>query len=121
MWVKGNHYLLIILDTVTKEVIYFDWYGKENEHALRYVLRWYSDEVLDKTGDTIETAGWKKVSKSSYCPTQEDGTSCGLFLIYMAEYIELMKIPDFGQSEMDVLRVRTALYLGLHKKKLPEA
>ncbi len=49
---------------------------------------------------------------------QKDGSSCGVFVLYNADYLELGRKMDFLQSDMAVLRKRTAMFL--RRGRLPD-
>jgi len=77
-WVDQNHFVLVILDTITKQIVYFDSADGRREDIVEAVLRWYPENVKDKTGDTVVMEDYGIVWNPVYCPLQSDGSSCGI-------------------------------------------
>jgi len=105
------HWVLAAIDVRAKEFLYLDSMGGSNSNVLEILRRWYADELKDKCGEEMDIEEWEDVYNPGYLPTQKDQGSCGAFVLYTADYLELGKEPDFTQSDMNVLRKRTALFL----------
>eukprot|EP00172_Hildenbrandia_rubra_P000819 Plantae.Rhodophyta-Hildenbrandia_rubra.ctg14608.p1 GENE.Plantae.Rhodophyta-Hildenbrandia_rubra.ctg14608~~Plantae.Rhodophyta-Hildenbrandia_rubra.ctg14608.p1 ORF type:complete len:593 (-),score=108.13 Plantae.Rhodophyta-Hildenbrandia_rubra.ctg14608:89-1867(-) len=120
----GNyHWLLVMIDLQNREFVYLDsMHAPDTNNILSLVRRWLVDEIKDKSGcEKVKELGierWKSVVNPSYLPKQRDSGSCGVFTVYVADYLELNKVPDFTQLDMRVLRQRMALYFS--EAALPE-
>lgn len=59
----------------------------------------------------MDIDNWKDVINPPYIPKQGDQGSCGVFLLFNADYLELGQKPPFSQNDIGTLRKRTALFL----------
>lgn len=110
------HWVLAAIDMKHKEFLYLDsMYGADSFNVLPTLRRWLYDEVKNKHGEeeanALKIRFWTDVEKPSYLPEQKDDGSCGVFTLYMADYLELGKTPDFDQDDIAVLRQRAVLFL----------
>ena len=113
---SGLHWVLAAIDIRGKQFLYFDsLYGSDKKGVLRTLRDWLKDEVKDKHGKEIMEEmmidTWKKVINPDYVPQQTDTGSCGVFTLYIAEYLERGRRPDFTQKTIRTLRQRTTLFL----------
>lgn len=114
--VRNFHWVLAAIDLRGKQFVYLDsTYGEDTGDALSILRKWLFDEVADKQGmdaaRNMKIDEWGCVMNPSYVPCQKDGGSCGVFTLYLAEYLERGKQPNFTQENIRTLRQRTALFL----------
>lgn len=119
--VDDTHWVLVAVDLRTKELIYFDSLGKKGcktrlaGEVLENLAKWLVDEVEDKHGEEaakqLGVEQWNTVYNPSYAPKQLDCGSCGVFVLYTADYLAMGKPPSFKQKHVDSLRKRTCLFL----------
>jgi sentrin-specific protease 1 len=110
------HWVLAAVDLKRREFLYLDsMHGADTSHVLPTLRRWLFDEVRDKHGpgraEALRIDSWADVQRPAYLPRQGDDGSCGVFTLYVADYLELGKTPDFVQDDVAVLRQRTVLFL----------
>lgn len=122
--IDNIHWVLAAIDLRGRRFFYFDsTYGPDCLDSLRTLRRWLKDEVEDKCGkkkaDEMDVESWPSVVNPSYVPKQLDDGSCGIFAIYMAEFLERGIKPSFTQQNICALRQRTALFLA--NCRLPES
>lgn len=113
---NNYHWVLAAVDLRHMEFLYLDsMYGGDSLGVLKTLKRWLRDEVENNHGEARAQAmkidEWTEVICPSYLPRQEDDGSCGVFTLFMADYLELGKMPDFSQSDIGVMRQRTVLFL----------
>lgn len=116
------HWVLAAIDLRGKQFLYLDsTFGKDSYGTIPLLRRWLHDEVVDKDGASaaaeMQIDTWGTIVNPAYLPEQRDDGSCGIFTLYMAEYLERGKKPDFKQENIRTLRQRTALFL--KRGKLP--
>lgn len=114
--VENYHWVLGGIDLRGKQFIYMDsTFGRDSCNAIGHLRKWLSDEVRDKHGaeeeKEMEISSWAEVINPAYLPRQKDGGSCGIFTLYMADYLERGQRPNFTQKDIMVLRRRTVLFL----------
>lgn len=114
--INNIHWVLAAIDMRGKRFLYFDsTYGPDCLHSLKILRRWLKDEVEDKCGkekvDNMDIDSWASKTNPTYVPRQLDDGSCGIFAIYMAEFLERGIKPNFTQQNIRALRQRTALFL----------
>jgi sentrin-specific protease 1 len=110
------HWVLAAVDLRHRAFLYLDsMYGADTFDVLPTLRRWLFDEVANKHGEgkaeSLKIDSWTDVQRPSYLPRQGDDGSCGVFTLYMADYLELGKTPDFGQHDIVILRQRAVLFL----------
>lgn len=117
------HWTLAVIDMRGRQFLYFDSLGGRERFGIFDTLRrWLRDEIkewgsgMEMNIDDIDK--WGRVTNPEFMPKQKDGASCGLFMLYMAYFLELGQVPIYAQSDMDVLRGRTAMFL--KKGMLPD-
>ncbi|KAI0567630.1 Ulp1 peptidase [Gracilaria domingensis] len=113
---KNFHWVLTAIDLRSKHFLYLDsTYGKDTSNTIPMLRKWLFDEVKDKHGaEAAEKMGisfWRVHVNPSYLPRQQDGGSCGIFTLYMADYLERGLCPNFTQEDIRNLRWRTVLFL----------
>lgn len=114
--VNNLHWVLTAIDLRGRKLLYFDSIGGDDVLDTMGILRrWLADEVLDKCGEErlqeMNIDSWDVEVDPSYMPRQNDYGSCGVFILYTAEFLERGVCPSFEQGDMAVLRQRTALFL----------
>jgi hypothetical protein len=117
------HWVLAAVDLRHREFVYFDsMYGPDSTNVLSMLRRWLADEIKDKHGDELVQAmdidSWRFIDRPCYLPRQTDDGSCGVFTLYIADYLELGRTPDFVQEDMPLMRQHAVLFLT--NKALPE-
>lgn len=117
------HWVLAVIDIRNRQFLYFDsMMGSVVMNSVDILKRWLFDEVCDKAShDAANNMGverWRIIINPNYLPRQHDTGSCGIFTLYIAEYLERGVKPDFTQRDIFVLRQRTVLFL--RHGKLPE-
>jgi Ulp1 protease family, C-terminal catalytic domain len=125
---SNYHWVLAAIDIKHREFLYFDsMYGAEpymeskdtnsrcSTRVLQRLRRWLIDEITDKHGrnrmEAMDIGSWIFVDRPSYLPLQTDDGSCGVFTVYMADYLELGRTPDFVQDDIPVMRQHAVLFL----------
>lgn len=114
--VDNLHWVLAVVDMRNRHLVYLDSLLGGDERGMTLLLRrWVEDEVRDKHGERkakeLDIGNWTVFENPEYLPRQEDGGSCGIFSMYMADYLERGRCPDFTQDDVRVLRRRTVLFL----------
>lgn len=114
--IKNVHWVLAAIDIRSRLFIYMDsMYGVDVLDSIKHLRRWFTDEVTDKYGkdvaEQLEVESWRSVINPPFVPRQNDGGSCGIFTLYMAEYLERATRPSFAQGDISALRQRTSLFL----------
>lgn len=121
---KGNsHWVLSVIDLRGKKFFYFDSLHEPDDlEIVRNLRRWLKEAIGDTMGSTavaeMDIDSWTSVNNPSYTPKQSDSSACGIFILYLAYYLELGKRPEFSQNDVGTLRERTALFL--NQGKLPD-
>lgn len=120
----GNiHWVLSAIDIAGRKFLYFDSTGGDDVlNSIDTLRHWLKDEFLNKCGEEamkkMDIDSWGVEVNPSYMPHQNDYGSCGIFILYTAEYLERGIRPTFHQSDIRVLRQRTALFL--NRRALPK-
>jgi len=78
---------------------------------LETAQKWYADEYRRQTGKEKDISSWGVVYNPCYYPKQDDIHSCGIFVMYMMDYFEVMRHPDFNQKDANIMRQRAALFI----------
>lgn len=112
----NSHWVLAAIDLRRRQFVYLDsMYGADNSGVLKHLRQWLYDEVENKHGreraEKMKIDTWDDIERPSYLPRQGDDGSCGVFTLYVADYLELGKTPDFVQEDISILRQRAVLYL----------
>ena len=86
----GNHWNLLVLNTVTEEVLLIDPFKNVPESQIKYKINYflrYLKRYLNLRPNTINNLtriNWKIGSPPEWLPTQVDGCNCGCFvMMYM--------------------------------------
>lgn len=114
--INNIHWVLAAIDMRGKHFLYFDsTNGPDCLDSLNVLRRWLKDEVEDKCGEEkaeqLNIDSWTSKVNPAYVPKQLDDGSCGIFAIYIAEFLERGIKPNFTQQNIRALRQRTALFL----------
>ena len=117
---NNEHWILATIDIRRRQFNYYDSRkGPDNFNVLRSLKRWFFDEMKAKNVDCDRTESdmesWSIVVNPPHSPQQIDYSSCGIFMLYTADYLELAKKFDFSQEQISILRKRTALFLDRNK------
>lgn len=112
------HWSLVGVDLRKREFFFLDtkrW--RDTEDSLTSLRKWLVAEVTAKYSASlveklaIET--WSAVKNPEYTPTQVDSSSCGVFVAFLADYLERGKRPRFGHGQVKALREKMAGHLKL--------
>ena len=112
----NTHWVLAAVHIRGRRFLYLDSLGGSDRHNVLGVLRrWLIDEVEAKNGpeeaNAMDIMSWAFVENPDNMPKQLDGSSCGVFVLYNADYLELGQEFGFQQKDIEVLRKRTAIFL----------
>lgn len=113
---KNFHWILVAIDLRGREFLYLDsTFGDDSSNAVPTLKKWLYDEVKDKQGidqaERMQIDSWRVTTNPGFLPRQKDGGSCGIFTLYMADYLERARLPNFTQKDIRNLRRRTVLFL----------
>ena len=114
--IKQKHYVLVSIDLRSREFVYCDpMHGRDVLSSLKKIRRWLIQEVGAKEGAKrvaeMKFDTWNDVLNPEYIPQQSDESSCGVFVLYIADYLSCGRVPSFSQDNIGILRKRTALFL----------
>ncbi len=85
----GNHWVLAAIDIMAKQFIYFDpLRGSDTCFVLRALQMLLEDEIRDSGKPLDDSKDWEIIENPKYAPRQLDGRSCGVFVLYIAYYLE---------------------------------
>ena len=112
----NRHWVLAAIDLRRCQFMYLDSLVAPDKHDVLLILkRWLIDEIKAKNGaEAVREMGiseWDFVENPENMPHQTDGGSCGVFVLYNADYLELGQDIGFKQQHVRVLRKRTAIFL----------
>lgn len=115
MHVDADHWTLAVIDVQKKSILLYDpLFSSEHEQHVPHLLRWLHDEVCERLGAEV-AAEWDAPSwpivQGNDLPVQNDGSSCGVFVLAVADCIALGAATSFTQDDVPVLRQRLALSL----------
>lgn len=116
-------WVLAAIDIQNRQLLYFDsMMERERKNAFDVLKRWLQDEVANKVNSKVahmmNIKCWRTIVNPSYMPELRVSGSCGIVTVYLAEYLERGKVPDFTSNDILTLRQRATLYL--LRGKLPE-
>ena len=115
--INGNHWVLGCLYLSEKKVLYLDPYRKSDfQNVIRHVLMWFKNEAEHRFNNYLATFWkdidrWTIIENPSGYPCQKDGSSCGIFVLYYADFLSTGLLPCFKQSFIRLLRKRAAISL----------
>lgn len=117
------HWVLAAIDLKHRIFVYMDsLLKKDTAEVIPTLRRWLIDEVHSKIGYDVakhlDINNWKYSINPLFIPEQSDSGSCGVFTLYLADYLELGKKPDYSQKDIVQLRQRAVLFL--KNGKLPD-
>lgn len=108
------HWFLTCLDLRTRKVLFLDPYPDRApiKEVYECLLRWLSDEVSEKYGESkvtsLEPRSWKIVNCLDI-PSQQDSNNCGIYLLLFAHYLEQGRVMSFTQNDVSTARKRILL------------
>ena len=76
------------------------------------------NNTIERT-EKFDISSLNCILNPAFAPRQIDNASCGIFMMYTADYLELGKKPDFSRDHASILRKRTALFL--NRGQLPDS
>lgn len=101
----GNHWCLICVNFIEKNVKYYDSLGGKNPKCLNIIFDYLKQEYENKKNEEFNCSGWKLMDAED-CPKQQNGYDCGVFTCINAEYLSRDAKLDFVQDDMPILRNR---------------
>ncbi|KAL3812889.1 hypothetical protein ACJIZ3_014157 [Penstemon smallii] len=101
------HWCLAIINKKEEKFQYLDSLRGVDSQVLDKLVRYYVDEVKDKTGKDIDVSSWKQEFVRDL-PNQENGFDCGMFMIKYADFYSRDIGLCFSQENMPYFRRRTA-------------
>lgn len=122
MKIGNAHWVLSVIDLQAREIVYYDSLRlSDGRCVLEHIRTWLFDEIsnvysVGKAG-RMDVGNWPFLNRSCEVPLQQDGGSCGVYVIYLADYLTLRKAPDYGHENIRVQRDRFVLFL--RDKTLP--
>ena len=107
--VHETHWVLAAIDITYRRFVYMDSLQKgDTTGVIPTLRRWLLDELTDKyTADVVrlqEVPSWEVVINPPYVGTQTDGGSCGMFVLALADHLELGQVPAITQADIPALR-----------------
>lgn len=121
--VHEAHWVLAAIDITYRRFVYMDsLQAGDTCGVIPTLRRWLIDELTDKyTADVVrlqEVPSWEVVINPPYVGTQTDAASCGMFMLALAERLELGKVPVITQGDIPSLREQASRCL--RERKLPK-
>ena len=113
--IAENHWGLVIVDLRKKEILFYDPLknvGKARfiiSHVCLWLEKCKSEELAFHVHENFKK--WPKKLVCHEFPTQGDGASCGVFVVWAIEYIQRGQIPKFTQDDIQNLRQRLWFYI----------
>ena len=97
------HWSLIVVETSTKVVYYFDSIPREriHSHAPR-IIKKYMEKYYENRGEKVSF----KIKRRVDAPCQENGYDCGVFVCQYAEKIARRSPLNFSQKDLNHPRAR---------------
>jgi len=122
--VSGSHWVLAAIDVARREFNYFDSLSVSDSHGVVVLLmQWLHDEVDARVGRDV-AAAWNvsewRVVVDPLLPRQEDGGSCGIFVLSAANCFSLGAPLAFSQADVVTVRRRVALSLFFDDLSFPD-
>lgn len=109
------HWVLAVFDMKARAIFSFDsMKGRPSEELIIYLREWLKDELLTYEGAEYvanqDIPSWRTVLNPGFMPVQTDPGSCGMFVILLADFLELGRRPTYTNEQMPTLRKRMALF-----------
>lgn len=114
-----GHWCMAIVDLRVKEIKYLDSLGGRNDEGLKLVLRYLSQEMLEKKKRPLDSEEWHLVHDHNL-PKQDNGFDCGIFALKYADFLAQDAEIKFSQADMPRFR-HTMMYELLNSSLLPLA
>ena len=119
---QPSHWVLVVVNFVTKTVGYYDSLYGEDPTCTEYILRWLGDEWADKYKSNPKykdcnprTSKWA-IEYPKDIPRQRNGYDCGVFTCKNAECLSRSDSINFTQK--DTPHIRDVMMYELYKGKL---
>ncbi|PWA83545.1 Peptidase C48, SUMO/Sentrin/Ubl1 [Artemisia annua] len=104
---KEIHWCLAVINKKDKKFQYLDSLGGADKKVLRALAKYITDEVKDKTGQSIDVTSWEQEYVTDL-PNQENGYDCGMFMIKYIDFYSRDVGLCFIQDDMPYFRKRIA-------------
>ncbi|KAI3804570.1 hypothetical protein L1987_26216 [Smallanthus sonchifolius] len=104
---KEVHWCLAVINKKEEKFQYLDSLGGVDKKVLRFLAKYITDEVKDKTGKNIDVSSWEQEFVTDL-PNQENWYDCGMFMIKYADFYSRDIGLCFNQEHMPYFRLRTA-------------
>lgn len=85
--ISDMHWACSVIDTRQKVVWYLDSLGCHNLNTCKTLLRWYAEYMRTVLSVDVGVDTWRCVSPPAMLPKQQDGVSCGVFMLMYAHSI----------------------------------
>lgn len=114
-FLKGSHYLLIMLNISEETFTLFDPYGETLDKDIRFIVQKLKrlSKVCNKGTmlHNIENKKWKIRHYNKPRPLQSDGFNCGVFVLYYMFCLgnEIQMNENFDPNEYRITIARTLL------------
>lgn len=112
--ISNSHWVLVSVNLSQHIFTFYDPLRCQNHlYAMRHVSKYMKDEMKSSldNAEKININKWRAEINPTGYPLQEDCVSCGIFIMFVAEYLARGQKPAFTQSDIHTLRRRALLYL----------
>ena len=97
------HWSLIVVETSTKIVYYFDSIPRQRIHSpAPRTIKKYMEKHYENRGEKVSF----KIKRREDAPIQENGYDCGVFVCQYAERIARRSSLNFSQKDLDLVGAR---------------
>lgn len=102
--VNENHWILIVIDLITKKINHYDSIGSINTVYMEHLLCYIKDEWYAKMATDLNTKEWRCETVGDV-PRQNNGDDCGVFVCQFAKQIVIDgDVNQVNQSDMNYYR-----------------
>lgn len=116
-YLADHHWTLIVAYLRNEMFSMYDSFNNIKQQvtsALNVVRKYVVDEINSCPGlqrsFKSSIGNWVVCNKAGY-PSQKDGGSCGIFVLWVIEHLERCAVPSFRQEDILLLRQKTELLL----------
>lgn len=115
IFIDGCHWVLVVINVSSRSFLFYDpMFSATHADYVPALRQWLQDEADQRLGadDVVEwdIPAWQVLTDSSL-PRQRDGSSCGVFVLAVADCLATGTPATFTQEDVPVLRQRLALSL----------
>ncbi|KAI0557542.1 Ulp1 protease [Gracilaria domingensis] len=114
-----EHWVLVVASLPNRCLVYLDPLHQADltravPHIKRYLKTCIQRKYDVQGPTTLDPEKWECAVCPNFTPRQNDSTSCGVMVMYMAECLERGELPESAEVNTTVLRERVALFLLSH-------